>query len=373
MSSRRRLLFVSQHMGIGGLERVVATLARTVAPERFVPQVVCLRYKGEFGEALESEGIPVRVLPRDEGKPDYFAFRHLARIIRDDAIDVLHTHNTDAFITGGLGRLVSRRRITHIHTDHARAFPDRLRYHVAEHVLGRLAHRVVGVSRHTTDNLARYEWIPRRKLVTIPNGIDPSPFEAPAPRAELRARIGVSVDAPLVGLGGRISEEKGVDILIRAMVRVLEEVPEARLAVAGDGPDLPAMRELAVSLGIDQAVRFLGTRTDFVDLMPGLDVYALPSRREGLPMVILEAMAARLAIVAADVGGVGEALNHEETGVLVPPLKPTQLAQQLIRVLRNPELRRSLGGRAREVFDAEFGADVMTRRYEALYERRPLP
>ena len=370
---RRRLLLVSQHMGIGGLERVIATIARTLDPELFSPRVVCLRYKGDFGEALEDEGVPVEVLPRQEGKADYFAFRHLADVIRRESIDVIHTHNTDAFITGGLGRILARRRTVHVHTDHARSFPDRFRYYVAEHVLARLAYRVVGVSDHTTDNLARYEWIPRRKLVTIPNGIDPSPFDAPAPRAELRARLGVPPDAPLMGLGARITDQKGVDVLLHAMPRVLEAVPDARLAVVGEGPDRPDLERLSASLGLTDSVHFLGARTDFVELVPALDIYALPSRWEGLPMVILEAMAARLAIVATDVGGVANAVRHESTGLLVPSEDPVRLADELIRALRDPELRRRLGGEARRVFDEEYSAEVMTRRYEALYLRRGLP
>ncbi len=369
---RRRLLLVSQHMGIGGLERVVATIARNVDTEAFSPHVVCLRYKGAFGEALEREGVSVEVLPQD-GKTDYFAFRHLADVIRRESVDVIHTHNTDAFITGGLGRILARRPTVHIHTDHARPFPDRFRYHVAEHVLARLAYRVVGVSDHTTDNLARYEWIPRRKLVTIPNGIDPSPFDAPSSRAELCARLGVPPDVPLVGLGVRITDQKGIDVLLHAMPLVLQQVPETRVVVVGDGPDREALEHLSASLGLTESVHFLGARTDFVELVPALDVYALPSRWEGLPMVILEAMAARLAIVATDVGGVPNAVRHESTGLLVPSEDAESLASALVRALRDPELRQRLGAEARRVFDEEYSAEVMTRRYEALYQRRGLP
>lgn len=359
-------------MGIGGLERVVATIARTIDRSLFDPQVLCLRYKGDFGAALEADGVPVHVLPWEEGTTDYLAFRDVARIIRTERIDVIHTHNTDPFISGGLARLLVPKRVVHVHTDHARSFPDATRYHVAEHVLSWFTHAVVGVSEHTTDNLRRYERISPRKLVTIPNGIDPSPYDHPAPRDEIRAELGVAPDVPLMGLAARLTDQKGIDVLLRALPSVLERVPRAHLVVAGDGPEREPLEALAHEVGVADAVSFLGPRTDFVDLITGLDVYALPSRWEGLPMVILEAMAARVAIVAAAVGGVPRAVVDGRSGLLVASEDEAALAAALVRALSEPALRRSLADEARRTFEAEYSADVMTRRYERLYRRLPV-
>lgn len=359
-------------MGIGGLERVVATIARTTDRSLFDPQVLCLRYKGDFGRALEKDGVPVHVLPWEEGTTDYLAFKDVARIMREERIDVVHTHNTDPFISGGLARLLVPRRITHVHTDHARSFPDATRYYVAEHVLSWFTHAVVGVSEHTTENLRQYEKISPRKLVTIPNGIDPSPYDHPAPREEIRAELGVPLDVPLMGLAARLTDQKGVDVLLRALPSVVERVPDAQLVIAGDGPEKEPLEALAREVGVDDSVSFLGPRTDFVDLITGLDVYALPSRWEGLPMVILEAMAARVAIVAASVGGVPRAVVDGTSGLLVPSEDEVALADALVRALLDPTLRRDLAREARRTFESEYSADVMTSRYERLYQKLPL-
>jgi glycosyltransferase involved in cell wall biosynthesis len=365
----QRLLLVSQDLGIGGLERVVATLATTVDRARFSPLALCLRESGAFGDAIAAEGIPVHVLPWQAGRPDYLAFRRIACFLRNQRIDVLHTHNTDAFLSAGIGRLLANRRITHVHTDHARDFPDRWRYMAAEHVLARFAYRVVGVSEHTTENLARYERIPRRKLVTIPNGIDARPFAGTPDIAQLRRRLGLRLDQPVIGLAARITAQKGVDVLVRAIPALRAAHPDLSVVVAGEGPDIPALEQLAESLHVRDAVRFVGPRLDFVELLPALDAYVMPSRWEGLPMALLEAMAARRAIVATAVGGIPTAVADGRSALLVPPEDPARLADALARVLRDRSLAAALGAAARERFDAAYSAEIMTRRYERLYAR----
>ncbi|MGI9628607.1 MAG: glycosyltransferase, partial [Longimicrobiales bacterium] len=187
---RRRVLQVTEDLGVGGLERVIATLCRNLDPRRFDPAVVCLRDGGEFADELELEGVPIFQLPYDPSRADYFAFRQVARILRRHHVDVVHTHNTGAFVAGGVGALLARTP-TLIHTDHARDFPDKLRYVVAENLLSRLAHRVVGVSEHTTENLVRYERLPRKKLVTIHNGIDVAVGASGGRPEELRRELGI--------------------------------------------------------------------------------------------------------------------------------------------------------------------------------------
>lgn len=362
---RLRVMQVTHDLGIGGLPRVVVTLARTLDPERFDVSVLCMRGRGGLAEELEEAGIPVRLVPSPR-QPDRLATLRVARILRKERVDVLHTHNTQPFLEGGLAALLVGVR-AHIHTDHGREFPDRRRYMWAERLMSRFAHRVVGVSEQTSRQLVRWEKIDPRKVTTIENGVDGMPFRRSRDPDAVRAALGLGPDALVVGTVARFQPEKGVDVLLRALPSVVREEPRAVCLIVGYGPAEPELRELALELGLGERVRFLGARSDVPELLSTFDCYALPSRREGLPMVILEAMAAGCPIVATRVGGVPGAIEDGETGDLVPPEEPAAMAAAILAQLRDPERRRAYAGQARRRFRDRFSATAMARRYEALY------
>jgi glycosyltransferase involved in cell wall biosynthesis len=171
----------------------------------------------------------------------------------------------------------------------------------------------------------------------IGNTVEVDAIQAAAPVP--RAGLGVAASAFLVVAVARLSEQKGLDVLLRA----LPEVEHVDLAVAGDGPDRAALAELAASLGVDARVRFLGRRADVAALLAAADAFVLPSRREGQPLALLEAMAAGRPIVATAVPGVDELVEDGATALLVPPDDPAALAGALCRLRDDPSLRLSLG------------------------------
>lgn len=364
-----RVLQVTHDLGVGGLPRVVATLVRHLDRERFDVSVLCLNDKGPLAEDVEAAGVPVLLLPGPKDRPDYLAFRRVRRVIRERGIEVLHTHNTQPFIDAGLAGLLAGVR-THVHTDHARDFPDKRRYMLAERALSRIAYRVVGVSEDTCRKLARWERIPPERMSVIHNGIEGDRFDIRIDRRAKRAEIGIPPDVPVVGVAVRLSEQKGLEYLLRALPAVHERFPGTVAVIAGEGPLEDDLRRLSRELGVVPHVRFLGVRADVAELLQVFDVYALPSLWEGLPMVVLEAMAAGVPIVAAEVGGVPEAVVQGRTGVLVPPRRPDALAAALVGLLGDPDRRRSYGAAARRRFRERFSAETMARGYEALYLRR---
>lgn len=365
-SPRLRVMQVTQDMGIGGLERVVATIARTLDPAEFESEVLCLRDRGPIGEELIELGIPVHCLPWAEGRPDYMAFRKVERLLRERRIDVVHTHNTNALIDAGIGaRLAGVRTV--VHTDHARDFPDALRYRVAEHVMSHFTRKMVAVSDDGMANLRRYEWIPRRKLAVIPNGVDAERCRAPMDGDALRRELGIPAGVPVIGLGARLTEQKGVIHLIRAIPLLRATVPNLRVIIAGEGPLEAGLRTAARELGLADHVHFIGPRTDLADVMRLFDVYVLPSLWEGLPMAVLEALAAGVPLVATSVGGVPSAVRDGETGVLVRPGDPIGLATALSALLADAKRRARLATAGQLHFDLHFSARAMTDRYARLY------
>lgn len=357
-------------MGVGGLPRVVETLVRTTDPSRFDVGVLTLNYAGELADALRRDGYRTIALPRPTDGPDYGASRRVRTVLRQERIDVVHTHNTQAMMHGGFGAFLARTP-TFIHTDHAREFPDRFKYHVIERGLSSFAYRVVGVSDHTTECLHRYEWIPRRKLLTIPNGIEARLFDDSIDRAAVRSALGVPDDAELLILGARLEPQKGISFLLQAMAHLVPKRRRLHLAIAGSGSLEAVLKAEARTLGVEDRVHFLGVRLDMPDLLRASDLFVLSSNWEGLPMIVLEALAAGCPIVATAVGGVPSAVREGETGRLVPPRDPAALAAAISEVLDRPEDLARFSVNGRKLFDAQFSAGAMTRRYEALYTRSP--
>jgi glycosyltransferase involved in cell wall biosynthesis len=234
------------------------------------------------------------------------------------------------------------------------------------------AYRVVGCSEHTSRQLRRYEKIPERKIVTIPNGIDGSRFELTIDRQAKRRELGIHEQGSVIGLAVRLSDQKGITFLLQAMPRILAKHPDTTLLIAGDGDLRMDLEREAQELGIASRVKFCGPRKDIPELLKLLDFYVLPSKWEGLPMVILEAMAAGCPVVATDVGGNSTAVVNGVTGALVPPQDPAALADAVIRLLDSPELQKRYAENGKNRFRERFSAETMARQYEHLYLRRPI-
>ena len=183
------------------------------------------------------------------------------------------------------------------------------------------------------------------------------------------AAASLAGDPPVVLSVGRLKEPKDFSTLAQALAR-LDGVPH-RALVAGDGPDRPALEEEIARLGV--ALELPGERDDVPELLAAVDVFVLSSRSEGMPISILEAMAAGLPVVASAVGGVPELVVDGETGVLVPPGDPDALAEALRRLLQDPELRRRLGAGGRERARDEFSLERFRREHLELYERLLAP
>ena len=200
--------------------------------------------------------------------------------------------------------------------------------------------------------------LPAARIEVLHNGVDlgGAPPSA-ANRAAQRARLGLTDGAPVIAIVGRLAPQKRQALLIRTMPAVLQARPEAVLLVVGDGSDRRACEAEARQLGLGAAVRFLGQRDDVADILAATDVLALTSTYECFCYVILEAAAMAVPAVAFATGGVPEMVQHEATGLLVPPDDAEALASALVRLICAPELARRLGGAAREAvrrFDLEL-------------------
>lgn len=369
IKDKMRIVQITHDLAIGGLQRVVATLCTTADPSRFECSVLCLRKAGPLADELRAAGIAVTVLPNPGGTTDYQKYRKVAHYLRVNKVDAVHTHNTEPLLDGALGAALARIP-TIVHTDHARSFPDKRRYMIAEYIVSHLLYRFVAVSNAAKHDLVRYERIPRRLLTTIPNGVDPRPYQQPVDNRKTRRRFGIPSRGEIVGVIGRLSPEKAVADALDAFGCVLRELPDTHCIIVGEGPCEHSLRERARSLGIASRVHFLGGQSNIADIMHMLDIFLLCSVREGLPMALLEAMAGAKPTVATAVGGVPSAVDHGKTGLLVRAGDIDAMAAETARLLSSRRMRAAFGKAARLRFEQRFCARIMTSAYERLYVRK---
>jgi glycosyltransferase involved in cell wall biosynthesis len=207
--------------------------------------------------------------------------------------------------------------------------------------------------------------VPPHVVHAVRNGVeDPGP---PRDRDRVRAAIGVPSDAPLVVAMGRLTPQKGFDVLLAAAGMVRERMPDARFVIVGSGPLEATLADAIASGGLDPAVQLVGRWPDAPSLLAAADVVALPSRFEGLPLVALEAMAVARPVVGTRVCGIDEVVVDEVTGRLVEPDSPETLARALLEVLCEPRLGASWGRAGRERFVASFTAPRMVDETQAVY------
>lgn len=313
---------------------------------------------GAPGIAARERGFEVVEVPM-RNDLDWPAVGRLRAAIEAERIDLVHLHTGRANWLGGwAARRAGRPAITTRRMDRRvkRGWRTRLIY-------GRLVRRVAAISPAVLRCLHE-GGVPEAMTRLVWSSVDPASLAPTRSRDEVRAALEVPGSAPFVLAAGALVERKGFDVLVDAFA--LLQVAGAILWIAGEG-DPAALKKRVERHGLAGRVRLLGRRNDVPDLLAAADVFAMPSRAEGLGIAALEAMAAGLPVVASRVGGLGEVVLDGETGRLVPPGDAAALARALDEVLGDATLRVRLGAAGRARVQAEFTADRMVDAYEALY------
>ncbi|HEX5387004.1 MAG TPA: glycosyltransferase family 4 protein [Gemmatimonadales bacterium] len=315
-------------------------------------------------DGARAAGVPVRTVPRVTDRDVLTRMPALLAAVGTGGPAVLHAH-LNWPLAGKFGLLAATlRRIPAVAT--AQLFVESLvnrNVRAQFRVVSAGVRRYLAVSRHVAARLGAAFGVPDRKLSVVYNGIDPAPFERAADPA-LRARITGNPLRPLVFTAARLTPQKGLDVLLDAAVRV----PGAVFAIAGEGPERAALEARAAALGLTDRVRFLGARSDVADLLVSSDLFVLPSRFEGLPLSVLEAMAAGKAVVASRIGGTDEAVADGISGTLVPPGDPAALAVAVCALLGDPARAGRMGDAGRAAVHERFTAREMARAVAAVYD-----
>lgn len=358
------IVHVLSSFGVGGQERVALDLSIGQRARGHEVSVLSLAPApdGAMAEEFAQAGVAVGRVPKRDGVDPTLVPR-LARELRRRGADVVHTHNPLPLIYGApAARLAGA---AAIHTKHG-INPGGPGVRMLRRGAARLVHAFVAVSDTTAAQARMQHDAPRERLHTIPNGIRLDRY-APDPEARAAARVELGLgDAWVVGTVGRLDPYKNQALLVRAMAPLLSS--RVRLVLVGEGPSRPEVEAAVAALPEPRWVVLAGRRMDVPRLVHAFDVFALSSTSEGLPLVVPEAMAAGLPIVATSVGGLPGVVDQDETGLLVP-VDEQALGAALARLERDRDLARAMGARAREAALARFSHDRMVEAYLALYDQ----
>ncbi|MBK7048532.1 MAG: glycosyltransferase [bacterium] len=362
------VVHVIGHMRTGGAEKQLANYLLAANRADFRHTLVCLEQPGELAAVVERTGIPVIRMPlRTRFLP--WSIQRFAGWMRDQDVSVVHTHMHHAAFWGRLAGLAARVPVL-VTTEHGKELwkgPARV---AIDRRLSRYTSCHIAVSQEGLEQRIRREHVDPRRIQLIPNGVPlPDLNRFAESRREVRAQLGLTDETPVIGSVGRFIEAKGYAFLVAAVAKVLQRHPTARWLAVGDGDLHGATRVAADECGIGGAVIWAGRRDDVPELLTAMDVWVMSSIREGLPVALLEAMAAGRAIVATNVGGIPDAVHHGEAGLLVPPASPDALADAICQVLENPAAADKLALSARRRAEQEYGIDSVAQRIEDVYRR----
>jgi glycosyltransferase involved in cell wall biosynthesis len=294
------------------------------------------------------------------------AAEDIARRVRAREFTLLHAHD---FKSDALALMVAARTgvpvVTTVHGFIPRSRKARL-YGRVDRFLHRRMARVIVVS-HALFRMYERQRHPAGHVVLIRNCVDLDRYPFGHASDLLRRLTGAPASAPIIGHVGRLSMEKGQGRLIAAFARLRSDFPDARLVLAGEGPELASLKAQVAALGLTDAVHFLGYRTDIPDVFADLSVLVLNSDTEGVPRVVLEAMALGVPVIASAVGGTPEIVEDGETGILIPARDEAALCSALARTLTDRDAARDRSLRARRFVERECDMRRQVERTEALY------
>lgn len=367
---------------IGGAEKHLLSVVRLLDRERFSPRVYCLSEGGPLEEDFQQAGCPVTIL-RYKGlrpaegemrlKKAAAALREFCRtvaILRRIKPDIVHCYLFHANIIGALAArlagcpviITSRRSLGY--------FKDGKPYYQwLENFVNRFTDVVTVNSKAVMEDVLKREALNPGKIRLIYNGINPTLYQScSSTREETRRSLGLSPETPLITTVANLIPYKGHVDLLRAAALIRREAPNIRLLLVGRDDGMGTeLRKLAAELGITEKIIFAGPRNDIPKVLAATDIMVLPSHEEGFSNVILEGMAAGLPLIVTNVGGNLEAVINGESGLVVPPRDPGELAKAILLLLSQPDYAKQLGQAARKRVETCFTIDSMIKQYEELY------
>ncbi len=359
-----KLLHVLFSIDTGGLEKMVLELCRRIDNNCIEQSVCCLTDEGDLTPEFASADIKLHYMHKKEGLSFLLSLR-IAQLCRREKIDIVHTHDGTANLYGALGaRLAGVKKV--FNTEHGRIYYDTQRKKTFNRFLAMCNTLMVCVSQSVKSELLNMG-IPDQKLAVISNGIDIEKYKSAVDRRQKRASLDLNLNDFVVCSVGRLSEEKNPFLLLEAAKKVINQVPKIKIIIVGDGPLRLTLEKRIKEEGLQNVVFFLGTRNDIAEILSISDCFVSTSNFESFGLAILEAMMCEVPVIATNVGGVGELVQDQVTGGLIDKGNSQALAENIVRVYKDPLIFKKITIQAKEFAIKNFDITAMCTNYHNLY------
>jgi glycosyltransferase involved in cell wall biosynthesis/folate-dependent phosphoribosylglycinamide formyltransferase PurN len=380
---RTRVLHVITRMIRGGAQENTLATVRGLSEKGYKVTLATGPTWGNEGELIsetlqeEMEVIVIPELTREiEPWKDLIAFGKLISLLSKERYDIVHTHTSKGGFLGRLAARLAKVPVT-IHTPHGHVFhsyfsrPIEALFLFLERQSARLSSRLVALTEAEREEHLKLGVGRPDQWMTIPSGVNENRFsDIPANRKrELRSLLGIPSEKTIVGFIGRLASVKGAHHLLEAIPKIRESAPETHFLFVGDGEERLVLEKRVNELGLAEALTFTGYQEDISEFLALVDILVVPSLNEGMGRVIAEGGLAGKPVIASNVGGIPDLVKNNETGILVSPRSPSEIAQAVIRLVRDPELGRELGANLRRRVQEGFTERQMVEKIHSLYQQ----
>jgi glycosyltransferase involved in cell wall biosynthesis len=356
-----RVMQVTWGLVAGGAEMYAFTVAANLDARKFKAMLCAIDKGGALEPEIESRGIPYFVMHRRQGI-DFKLMWRMYRLFKENRIQVVHTHHFNQLFYSLPGAKLAGARI--VHMEHSVEFLKRKRLSVALNFLTRFCDKVIAIGSDGARALKELAGIPETKLEIIRAGVDPANYTES--KSQARKALGLDQTEKIAVIVARLFPEKNHKLLLEAFARVVRRIDKARLLIVGDGIEEAALCDEIDRLNLKSQVTMLGVRRDVARLLAASDVFVLSSDREGLPIAVLEAMAAAKPVIATAVGDLPMVVKDQKTGRLVPAKNSEALSEALVEILSDEEKATNMGEQALRAID-EYSLQTMIAKFETLY------
>jgi len=364
------ILFLVNGFGVGGAEKALLELVKRIDREQFRVLVASVGQGGVLEQEFRSASEACFVFTK-KFSFDFSLIPKVADLLKTYRVNILLTTLFYADVIGTfaaqmVGTPVKMSWQTALAIPTGNVADDRWRHIVTYRAAASQMTHIVAVSHEVQNYFIQNRHIPPKKISTIHYGVDLSRFRKSG--KTIRKELGLSDHDLIISVVGHLSDVKGHTYLLKASPSLIRKNPRIQLVFAGDGPEKASLEKEAKSLGIREHVHFLGVRSDVPDILRSSDIFVLPSIYEGLPNVVLEAMASGLPVVASGVGGIPEAVENGKTGFLFPAGDSLRLKQALSPLIQDKKLRQKMGEAGRRRVENSFSIDVEVQKFQDLFQ-----
>ncbi len=367
VNKKIKIAFINYSLDIGGIETLILNICKQINRDIFEASIFVFTKNGTLKEEYINSGVGVIEVGKKDGF-DWFLPVRLSRALKKNMINIVHTHNSSNWLYGAIAGKIAG--IPVIHTEHTTRnsySKHAIRWALIENVLAKFTKTIISVAESIKNQMSIFANIDPRKIKIIHNGIEYDKFDRTIDKEKIKRSLSLAKDDIVIGNVARFYDNKDHKTLLKAFKLVLGKVQNTYLLLIGDGPLKKEAEDVAKDLQLEKKVKFIGNRRDIPAILKIMDVFALSSKKEGLPIVLLEAMASGLPVVATNVDGNAEAVQHGKTGIIVPAKDHNLLAEAIISVLIDKEQAKQMGKKGQERVRQYFSFKKMIKKYEDIY------